>query len=65
VQFLGWSGPPATFLTTPMYFCYAGFIHYKYYMWIDRRFPTHLFTEEKFGKPDGLYYKVCFPGARI
>jgi len=35
-----------------------GLIHYQYYKWIDRRFPYHLFTEEKFGKPDGTYYKV-------
>lgn len=35
-----------------------GFIHYLYYKWIDRRFPYHLFTEEKFGKPEGAYYKV-------
>lgn len=35
-----------------------GFIHYLYYKWIDRRFPYHLFTEDKFGKPEGAYYKV-------
>lgn len=35
-----------------------GLIHYQYYKWIDRRFPYHLFTEDKFGKPDSTYYKV-------
>lgn len=36
----------------------TGLIHYLYYKWIDRRFPYHLFTEEKFGKPEGTFYKV-------
>lgn len=36
----------------------TGLIHYLYYKWIDRRFPYHLFTEEKFGKPEGTFYKL-------
>ena len=39
----------------------TGLNHYLYYKWIDRRFPYHLFTEEKFGKPEGTFYKVFFP----
>lgn len=40
----------------------AGLIHYLYYKWIDRRFPYHLFPEEKFGKPEGTFYKVLCVG---
>lgn len=41
-----------------------GLIHYSYYKYIDRRFPYHLFTEERFGKAEGTYYKLCVAWAK-
>jgi len=36
-----------------------GFIHYQYYKWIDKKFPYHLLSKQRFGHPDSTFYKLA------
>lgn len=36
-----------------------GLVHYSYYKWIDRRFPYHMFSEKRWGPPDGAKSRLA------